>query len=87
MNNTATKKRGVNAKAWFYGTSFHSHAAPLATFKSANWKTRDYESTNIVACVAEVAPTKGNWIPCNDSILGGLTMLWIESGVRYYGYL
>lgn len=56
------------------------------TFKNKNFTKRNYECTNVVACVAETAPN-ANYVPADDSILEGLTQLWIEGGVRYYGYL
>lgn len=58
----------------------------MKTFKNANFTKRDYECTNIIACVAEKAP-EGNWIECDDSVLQSLTQLWIERGVAFYGYL
>lgn len=61
----------------------------MQTFKNRNFTKRDYEATNIVACVAETAPeTPDNrWEPTDDAILAKLTPLWIEAGVRFYGYL
>jgi hypothetical protein len=61
----------------------------MRTFRNTNFTRRDYEATNIVACVAETAPeTPDNrWQPADDAVLVGLTQLWIERGVRYYGYL
>ena len=48
---------------------------------------RDYEATNIVACMAEKAPNE-NWEPSNRAeTLKGLDYLWTENGVQYYGYL
>lgn len=58
----------------------------MTTFKNSNFKKRDYEATNIVACVAEIAPA-ANWIPSDESVLNDLTALWIEGGVQYYGWL
>ncbi len=56
------------------------------TYKNKHFTKRDYEATNIIACVAEVAPDD-NWIEADESVLKGLTQLWIEKDVRYYGYL
>jgi len=57
------------------------------TFKNKAWDgKRDYECTNVVACVAEHAPD-ASWIECDDRILNGLTQLWIIRDVRYFGYL
>ena len=58
----------------------------MATFKNKNFTTRNYECTNVIACVADAAPDK-NYIESDDSVLQGLTQLWIENGVRYYGHL
>ena len=58
----------------------------MTTFKNIKWLSRDYECTNVVACVADAAPGQ-NWAPCEDEILNTLTPLWTESGVQYYGYL
>ncbi len=58
----------------------------MKTFKNTAWKSRDYECTNVVACEAPAAP-KGAWIEADASVLDGLTMLWREGDVRYYGYL
>ncbi len=61
-------------------------AHTLRTFKNERFTQRDYESTNIVACMADTAPSE-QWTECAESILVGLTKLWIEKGVHYFGYL
>jgi hypothetical protein len=58
----------------------------MKTFKNVKFVKRDYEATNIVACQAESAPNE-NWIECDEAVLAKLTQLWIENGVRYFGYL
>ena len=59
----------------------------MKTFKHKLWDgKRNYECTNVIACRAESAPT-ADWIECDDTILTGLTKLWIERGVQYYGHL
>lgn len=58
----------------------------MATFKNKNFTKRDYECTNKVCCVAQVAPDS-NWIPCDESELDGLTRLYIQGDVQFYGYL
>lgn len=58
----------------------------MQTFRNKNFTKRDYEATNVVACVAAEAPGE-NWEPCADSIIDGLTQLFIERDVRYFGYL
>lgn len=58
----------------------------MKTFRNKNFTERDYECTNLVACRAETAPA-GNWEECEDSVLFGLTQLYIQAGVRYFGWL
>lgn len=62
----------------------------MAFFKNTNFTKRDWEFTNIVACVSERAPNF-NWIPADESILSNLTQIHIatENGreVRYFGHL
>ena len=57
-------------------------------YKNINYKTRDYECTNIVACEAlgEEGPREG-FAVCSASVLDGLQSLYIENNVRYYGFL
>jgi hypothetical protein len=60
-------------------------------FKNKNFNKRDYEATNVVACEAEVAPDE-NWIPAPSGFLGtllskGAQQLWIQGGVKYFGWL
>jgi len=58
----------------------------MQTFKNIYYTSRNYDCTNIVACVAEVAPND-NWQPTDETVLAGLEHLWTEGGVRFYGYL
>lgn len=58
----------------------------MDTFKNKLFTKRDYECTNIVACVAEQAPSE-HFVPADESVLNGLTKLGIERDVAYYGYL
>lgn len=58
----------------------------MQTFRNTKFTKRDYETTNIVACVADAAPGK-NWEPASASALVGLQHLYTQAGVRYYGYL
>jgi hypothetical protein len=59
----------------------------MQAYINTKFKKRDYEATNIVACMAEAAPTP-DWVPSDRSeTLKGLTYLWTEAGVQYYGYL
>ena len=59
-------------------------------FRNTNFKKRDYEATNIVA--AEVLTPAAFTLPSHyeltdHSILDSLTPLWIEGGIRYWGWL
>jgi hypothetical protein len=58
----------------------------MNTYKHKNFTKRDYKCTNVVACVSKSAPND-NYIPFDESILTGLSSLWMENGVKYYGYL
>lgn len=58
----------------------------MAYFKNKNFTKRNYECTNIVACQAEQAPDE-NYVPADESVVAGLTPLWIENGVKYFGHL
>lgn len=58
----------------------------MKTFKNKNFTKRDYECTNVVACVAENAPDD-NWIECDEEILNGLDRIHTIAGACYYGYL
>ncbi len=58
----------------------------MKTFKNKNFSKRDYEATNVIFCQAEIAPDE-NWIECDESEIGTCEQLWIQNGVRYYGYL
>lgn len=56
------------------------------TFKNTKFTRRDYEATNVVACQGATAPAD-HWVECDESVLSGLTKLWIEDGRAYYGWL
>ena len=54
------------------------------------FKKRDYECTQIVACQpldSGTAIIPEGYDPAPASILIGLTPLWTQGGVRYFGYL
>ena len=59
--------------------------------RNVRWTKRDYESTNIVACVLPEGvqcPPVGAWVDADDSILKDLTRLWIErENIEIWGYL
>lgn len=59
----------------------------MTVFKNKFFTKRDYECTNVVACVADQNPDPSKWEAADESTLQGLTPLWIERGVRVYGYL
>ena len=66
----------------------------MATFANANFTKRNYDCTNVVAAVAEQAPSFGfsghpadYWVEADDSILNGLTKLGSVAGVTFYGYM
>lgn len=58
----------------------------MTTYRNANYTTRNYECTNVVACQSESHPGE-NWVECDESVLVGLTQLEIVGGVRYFGHL
>jgi hypothetical protein len=65
----------------------------MATYKNNGFTKRNYDCTNIVACVTDENPNeRGDWKQLDwqiatDGILNGLTKLYICNGVAYYGYL
>ena len=59
-------------------------------YRNRKFKRRDYECINVVACQpidSGMAIIPEGYDPCPSDILVGLTPLWIQGGVRYYGYL
>jgi hypothetical protein len=58
----------------------------MMTFKNKNFTKRNYECTNVVFCIAEVAPNE-NWIETSEAMPEGMDQLWIENGVRYFGWM
>lgn len=73
-------------EAMFYGTE-----PAIRAFRNRNYTGRDYEATNVVACVAKESPSQ-DWEPCESSVLNGLTQLDIRytaSGVEFrrFGHL
>ena len=59
----------------------------MKTFKNANYTKRNYECSNVIACVGPQAPATGSWVESTDSILTGLTRLWTVGDVTFYGFL
>ena len=60
----------------------------MKTFKNINFTKRDSECTNVVFCQSKIAPNQ-NWIEVDqDQLLKtAVDQLFIENGVRYFGYL
>ena len=64
----------------------------IYVMKNVYFKKRDYEATNIVAATYQTRFKPGRldslqWETCGPGILKGLTKLWTENGVTYYGHL
>ena len=59
----------------------------ITTFKNKKFIQND-DCTNIVFCKSETAPDN-NWIQCKESEIEEIrcSQLYIQAGVRYYGYL
>ena len=59
------------------------------TFRNKNFTKRNYECTNVAACqlIDDGAKVPENYEATDESILFGMTPLWIERGVRYWGWL
>jgi hypothetical protein len=58
-------------------------------YRNRNFTKRNYELTNVVACspVDAGAVIPPNYDQADASLIANLTPLWIEGGVRYYGWL
>ena len=59
----------------------------MKTYRNKNYVKRDYEATNIVCCEADWKPREDYWVPCDPKELKGLTMLYREGGINYYGFM
>jgi hypothetical protein len=62
----------------------------MKVFRNKHFTERNYECTNIVACVPVGEwhdPSNEHYAPADESLLVGLTALWVEGGMQYYGYL
>ena len=61
----------------------------MAIYRNINYTRRDYECTNIIACEsADRVPPEPYWERTeDDAILNGLTMLYMNNGIAYYGHL
>jgi len=58
----------------------------VKVFLNSAFERRNYEVTNVVACLAEVAPGP-QWVECDETILARLSPLWIQNNVRYFGWI
>ena len=61
----------------------------MAIYRNKYYTGRQHDCTNLVACEAPAKPETADdrWVPATNYVLQGLTQLWTENGVRYYGYL
>ncbi|MCP4392722.1 MAG: hypothetical protein GY804_00350 [Alphaproteobacteria bacterium] len=59
----------------------------MNTYKNKNFK-RNLDCANIVFCTADIKPND-NWIICgyNEIKENNCTQIYMQNGVRYYGYL
>jgi len=63
----------------------------MKTFFNKNFTKRNYDCTNVVACIANEAPNDNfqemTAAEIHDKGIGNLQKLYIENGVQYYGFL
>lgn len=61
----------------------------MEVFRNKNFTKRNYECTNVVACsrVDDDAKLPENYEPAPESLIENLTPLWIEGGIRYWGWM
>lgn len=59
----------------------------MTTYRNKHFTQRDYECANVVACESDKPLDQSDWEECSPDELRGLTPLWLEADVRYYGYL
>lgn len=63
------------------------------TFRNANFKTRNYECTNVVCCqapsleAAQLANPNAKWVECKASEVRSMETLWEQGGVVFFGWL
>jgi len=55
-------------------------------FRNINYTQRNYECTNVVACIAANPPNDNYKLDVGFDV-ECLTPLWIENGAQYYGHL
>lgn len=71
--------------------AFNQSEPTIRAFRNRNYSQRDYEATNVIACVAAAAPSD-IWEPCRSSVLQGLTQLELRytaegQAYRLFGHL
>ena len=72
-----------------YSEADEDEEPAMKTFKNTAFKNRHYETTNIVFCQSEKAPEGNDWEECKEDDLSATncTQIYMQAGVRYYGYL
>ena len=58
-------------------------------FRNTRFTTRNYECTNIAACIPvdDGAKVPDGYEVAPSAILNGMQPLWIEAGIQYWGWL
>ena len=74
-----------------FDAAYEGTEPAFRAFRNRNHIKRNYECTNVIACVAAAAPAD-HWEPCDSSILEGLTALELrttDAGMDYrlFGHL
>jgi hypothetical protein len=74
-----------------FDAAFNQCEPTIRAFRNRNYNHRDYECTNVVACVSAAAPSE-IWEPCDSAILQGLTQLELRytaegQSYRVFGHL
>ena len=79
-------------------TTLNKEASTMSIYRNKNWRGRNYACTNLVACEV-LRPSEGTcldnpvkldqsiWVYDPNYPIDKLTSLYIEAGIRYYGYL
>lgn len=60
----------------------------MNTYKNKKFTKRDYDTTNVVFCQS-IEPPDENWDKCHVREIDLLrcTQLYIQAGIKYFGYL
>lgn len=58
-------------------------------YRNTKFTKRNYDCTNIAACIPvdDGAKVPEHYEVAPSSILNGMTPLWIEGGIQYWGWL